>query len=379
MISEEIKTALLKKFKKSYSISDEEILLFLDSIQQSNLIFEVVDYLESKHFSINTSMEFRRKRTQNRKYKEADERIKNKKTCLNKKAFDVLVDFIEKHKESGKYYPSEYNNTFKPLNLSQEQFREVWCTITDLGIEQILEDFKAKSYDSTGRMRYKISAVGVSFDNRQSIISKLEPGHQLRFVPEPNNAFDNHAVRIETNNGSLIGYVSKDYNTKIFNNLIEKRADYNPKVYEITGKNKNTLGVIIDLFITRLKDGVDITIDAEEVKTVQQSYIPQRKHLYYYETEHEETDYEEDSENRKADNGYLDDNNLDKDDYLKRNLPVNERDDYEDDDYVDYDDDYLYENNSYSDENDDYLDPEYYADEEDDGIELGDCDESGCY
>lgn len=265
MIPKEIETALLKKFKNRYFVSDEDVLSFLDSIHRSDLLFEAVDYLESNNISLDTSMEFRRERTKNRKFKEAEERIKNKETSLSIEVFNILVDFIEKHKESGKYYPSEYIDTFKPLNLSQEQIREVWCTITDFGIEQIFEDFKPKPYDPSDKMRYKISAVGVSFENRQSIISKLNSGDQLKFVVEPNNSFDNHAVRIETNNGLLIGYVSKDYSNNIYNNLVEKRADYNPKVYEITGRNKNTLGVVIDLFITRLKEGADIAINAKEI------------------------------------------------------------------------------------------------------------------
>ena len=102
MIPKEIETALLKKFKNRYFISDEDVLSFLDSIHRSDLLFEAVDYLESKHISLDTSMEFRRKRMKNRKFKEAEERIKNKETSLNKEAFNVLVDFIEKHKESGK-------------------------------------------------------------------------------------------------------------------------------------------------------------------------------------------------------------------------------------------------------------------------------------
>ena len=377
MIPEDIKNELFNNFKKVYPISDKDVLLFLESLKKPELVFEAVDYLKSKHLSIDTSMEFRRKKAQLKKIKETEERIKNKKTCLDEEAFMVLVDFIEKHKESRKYYSYEYNNTFKHLNLNKEQFREVWCTITNLGIEQVFEEFKAKPYDPTSKVRYRISAVGVSFGERQSIISELQTGDQLRFVPEPNNSFDRHAVRIETNDGFLIGYVSKDYNTEIFNNLIEKKADYNPKVYEITGRNQQTLGVIVDLFITRLKEGTSITINAKGIKSVRKSYVPQRKHLYYYETEDEEIDREEELENHKIDKGYLDDSIFDRDESLRRAIPIDEHDEYDDNDFLDYRDNYR-EDESYSDD-DEYLDPEYYTDYEDDEIELGEPDESGCY
>lgn len=73
-------------------------------------------------------------------------------------------------------------------------------------------------------------------------------------------------------------------------------------------------------------------------------------------------------ENSKVDNGYLDDNSLDNDESLKRVLSINECDNYED------------EEDSYgNEEEDDYLSPEYYDDEENEEMELGDCDESGCY
>ncbi|MCI6788565.1 MAG: HIRAN domain-containing protein [Mollicutes bacterium] len=63
---------------------------------------------------------------------------------------------------------------------------------------------------------FYIKAVGVTFENRQRIIRKLNVGDKLRFVLEPTNPYDKYAIKIVTIDGQIIGYVSKDYNQNIF-------------------------------------------------------------------------------------------------------------------------------------------------------------------
>ena len=89
---------------------------------------------------------------------------------------------------------------------------------------------------SKGRTsKYYMKAVGVTFDDRQRVISMLTIGQQLQFVPEPTNPFDRYAVKIETIDGKQIGYISKDYNQQVFENITNSKATYKPIVSSITG------------------------------------------------------------------------------------------------------------------------------------------------
>ncbi len=63
---------------------------------------------------------------------------------------------------------------------------------------------------------FYIKVVGVTFENRQRVIRKLNLGDKLQFVLEPTNPYDRYAIKIVTMDGQDIGYVSKDYNQNIF-------------------------------------------------------------------------------------------------------------------------------------------------------------------
>jgi len=55
-----------------------------------------------------------------------------------------------------------------------------------------------------------LKVVGVSFDNRQDAVSRLEKGQGLAFVREPENPYDPQAVGVTTLNGVSIGHVPRD-------------------------------------------------------------------------------------------------------------------------------------------------------------------------
>ena len=64
-----------------------------------------------------------------------------------------------------------------------------------------------------------MKAVGVTYGNRQRVISQLEEGQQLKFVLEPNNKFDKYAIQIMTLSDEPVGYVSKEYNKDLFERI----------------------------------------------------------------------------------------------------------------------------------------------------------------
>lgn len=99
-------------------------------------------------------------------------------------------------------------------------------------------------------MTFHMKAVGVTFGDRQRAIARLRVGQPLRFVPEPENAYDNTAVRIETLDGTQVGYVPKEKNSDIFYNIRMNKATYNVKVANVTGGGFGTaygLNIEIDV------------------------------------------------------------------------------------------------------------------------------------
>ena len=84
-----------------------------------------------------------------------------------------------------------------------------------------------------------MKAVGVTYGNRQRVISRLNVGDTLRFVPEPENPYDHCAVRIETANGEDVGFISKDHNYEFFRNITQGLGEYTVTVSSITGGGFN--------------------------------------------------------------------------------------------------------------------------------------------
>jgi single-stranded-DNA-specific exonuclease len=52
--------------------------------------------------------------------------------------------------------------------------------------------------------------VGVTFDNRQAIINRLQVGEQVVLRREPSNAHDHNAIRVENSRCEQIGYIRRE-------------------------------------------------------------------------------------------------------------------------------------------------------------------------
>lgn len=175
MIPYKIKQALLKD--ADCFVTNEWVLTILEKHNSQDLLDEAIDFLDSEGFCVTLDEEYESAREEReRKAKlEKEEallhdlekrRRENHGSLLSKDAQQVLANFIERHKSSHKFLPYEYVDTFKPLNLDKDQYREVWLKIKNAGIKQVLEDFKSKPFDPSRRIDYTIYAVGVSFDER---------------------------------------------------------------------------------------------------------------------------------------------------------------------------------------------------------------------
>jgi single-stranded-DNA-specific exonuclease len=54
-----------------------------------------------------------------------------------------------------------------------------------------------------------IPVVGVTFDNRQSILRQLSEGECLWLVRQPDNAYDRNAIQVQRENGDAIGFLAR--------------------------------------------------------------------------------------------------------------------------------------------------------------------------
>ena len=70
--------------------------------------------------------------------------------------------------------------------------------------------------------------VGVSFEGRQTHISKLTPETKLYLVPEPDNIYDSNAIQVIDENNNRLGYIPKNQALKLkkkFGENIKEKYD----------------------------------------------------------------------------------------------------------------------------------------------------------
>lgn len=138
-----------------------------------------------------------------------------------------------KSNSSANYVCSEKSN-IDNINVKQDK-EEVSTQLPPASSSSVMEHYE-----------FYMKVAGVTYDNRQSIIRTLKVGDTLNFVPEPYNKYDCSAVRIETSSGRQIGYVPKEKNSNIFNNLTQNRGSYSVTVSSVTGGGAySTYGVNI--------------------------------------------------------------------------------------------------------------------------------------
>ena len=89
-------------------------------------------------------------------------------------------------------------------------------------------------------IEFYMKAAGVTFEGRQRVLSRLQIGDKLLFSADPDNIHDFSAVRIETEDGIQVGFVPRDKNATIFQNLITQQGAYQVEVSAVTGGGFDT-------------------------------------------------------------------------------------------------------------------------------------------
>lgn len=89
--------------------------------------------------------------------------------------------------------------------------------------------------------------VGVTFENRQEVVARLQMGDRVWLEREPFNAYDTNAIRVLRNNGEQIGYINRHLAHSIAPVMDRLNIPIRGKVYLLTGSRYEdyTLGVIV--------------------------------------------------------------------------------------------------------------------------------------
>lgn len=92
--------------------------------------------------------------------------------------------------------------------------------------------------------------VGVTFENRQELIGCLSVGQELVLKRENENAYDNNAIAVYADDKHL-GYLKRELAHHLAP-CFDRNVAYTANISQITGLDKNTLGV--NIFIRREKE-----------------------------------------------------------------------------------------------------------------------------
>jgi len=89
--------------------------------------------------------------------------------------------------------------------------------------------------------------VGVSFNNRQEVIARMQKGDRVWLDREPDNAFDANAIAVCRSNGEMVGYISRDLAACIAPYFDAYSHPIKGRVTALTGSQWNgyTLGLVI--------------------------------------------------------------------------------------------------------------------------------------
>jgi hypothetical protein len=94
---------------------------------------------------------------------------------------------------------------------------------------------------------FPTKVVGVTFGDAQKSITLIEPNDVLILTKEPSNPYDANAIQVSWR-GNHIGYLNKELASKLAQH---KDETWTAKALEVTGRDKGTLGLNIEIKVTK--------------------------------------------------------------------------------------------------------------------------------
>ena len=95
---------------------------------------------------------------------------------------------------------------------------------------------------------YTIHVVGESFENRQDEIELCEAGEPVVLKREPDNPYDDLAIKVLSSTGSALGYIGRE-NNEFLARIIDEGGNISAKIEQIIGAegSKADLGVVLEV------------------------------------------------------------------------------------------------------------------------------------
>ncbi len=82
--------------------------------------------------------------------------------------------------------------------------------------------------------RFNTKVVGVTFENRQSVLASLEAGVELSLVRRPSNEYDPNAIAVELKDGTQLGFLNRHLARRIAP-VMDEGIEYDAAVSAVTG------------------------------------------------------------------------------------------------------------------------------------------------
>lgn len=98
---------------------------------------------------------------------------------------------------------------------------------------------------------YAINLAGVTWENRQDIVSKIIVGTEVILQRDYNNQHDKNAIAVKLNKDLQIGWIPKRY-AEVLASELDAGIPWRAKVDSILGEEQQFKGVLIKLFISQL-------------------------------------------------------------------------------------------------------------------------------
>jgi len=92
-----------------------------------------------------------------------------------------------------------------------------------------------------------VCLAGVSFENRQELILKLEVNEKMELVRDPKNIYDKYAIKVFDSNNNHIGWIPKEI-AEILAPEMDAGINWKATMEKVTGTEEQTKGVVVKLY-----------------------------------------------------------------------------------------------------------------------------------
>lgn len=166
---------------------------------------------------------------EDKEYKE-EEYVGGNEYDMDENKFDQSTDFDDF---------DNFDNMLYVINDSDNNYKEP--DYNKLYLPNNYFNFK----QTTSSVCFYSKIVGVTHDNRQELIRKLDVGKELQLIREPQNTYDRNAIAVYSDLGQL-GYIPKETAISLAESM-DLDEKYQCHVSQITGQTYNNLGVNIHI------------------------------------------------------------------------------------------------------------------------------------